>query len=204
MMKKSKFTLIELLIVVSIIAILAGLLLPALAKARAKGTSIKCLSQLSAMMKANLMYANNNDDYIVGYNHIYKQVIMGWGVQYQLLVACDATTGTMFHCPADRKYWKSPSDLGGYLSTSYEWGRGNRWEWRNGGMVGPLSTVTKMVRIAQPSKYYMIADLGGDTTDMGLAVSALVHDLTYNVSFVDGHAANYKFLPGVNWKSRSY
>ena len=204
MMKKSKFTLIELLVVVSIIAILAGMLLPALAKARAKGNSIKCLSQLGTMMKANLMYANNNDDYIVGYNHIYAQVIMGWGVQYQLLVASDNKNGIIFHCPADRQYWEGPSDLGGYLSTSYAWGRGDRWEWQNGGMVGPLATVIKMARITQPSKYYMIADRGGEVTDMKSAGSALVHDLTYNVSFVDGHAANYKFLPGKHWKARAY
>lgn len=204
MMKKSKFTLIELLVVVSIIAILAGMLLPALAKARAKGNSIKCLSQLGTMMKANLMYANNNDDYIVGYDHKYKQVIMGWGVQYQLLVASDNKNGIIFHCPADRQYWGGPSDLGGYLSTSYAWGRGDRWEWQNGGMVGPLATVIKMARITQPSKYYMIADLGADKKNMEEAVSALVHDLTYNVSFVDGHAANYKFLPGKHWKDRAY
>ena len=57
-----RFTLIELLIVIAIIAILAGMLLPALNMAREKAKSIQCLGQVKTISTALLMYATDNQD----------------------------------------------------------------------------------------------------------------------------------------------
>lgn len=58
----SAFTLVELLIVIGIIAILAGLLLPALAQARREARRVQSLSNVRQINLGVLLYANDHAD----------------------------------------------------------------------------------------------------------------------------------------------
>jgi prepilin-type N-terminal cleavage/methylation domain-containing protein/prepilin-type processing-associated H-X9-DG protein len=62
------FTLLELLVAITIIAILAALLLPVLSKAKTRALTVECQGNLKQLQLAWQMYVNDHDDFIPGNN----------------------------------------------------------------------------------------------------------------------------------------
>ena len=128
-MKRQGFTLIEMLIVVAIVALLAAVLLPVFAKARARGQQAACLSNLRQLSLAVFQYAQDSDDhYPYGGDpsdlntDSWKNWEGGkyWPAVLQMQANHQSLPSVMSGYVKDRDLWRCPSDNGFEVGGSFE------------------------------------------------------------------------------------
>jgi prepilin-type N-terminal cleavage/methylation domain-containing protein/prepilin-type processing-associated H-X9-DG protein len=189
------FTLTELLVVIVIIAILAGLLLPVLGRSKAKAYNTACVNNLRQLGIATRLYSGDNQERLPSAEILPTQPI---DPQKPLPRICDVlasyvgrTAGTntnsarVFKCPADKK--------GRFAA------EGSSYEWNfdlNGGRMDETRTDSAFLLLKQ-------GDISGGVTNFFLTfppgTTPLLLDYEAfhrrspksgkNVVFMDGHVA---------------
>ena len=200
-MRKGLFTLIELLMVISIIVMLFAILMPALRQSREKAKSIICASNLRQMNPAFCMYSSDFSDYFppgaADSGPVWPSIFNTFGY---------LKAGSVYACPNDKKErfagdkWAKRSYNGTYYVTPDT--RGGAWK-----PASAPSSPIKSARIRKPSSTVLCYELTNsqyaanwqyveyDAPACGwidVDIPPYAHIRTRNYLYVDGHTIDKK------------
>jgi prepilin-type N-terminal cleavage/methylation domain-containing protein/prepilin-type processing-associated H-X9-DG protein len=185
--RQSGFSLLELLVVVALLSLLAGILLPVYANSREKARQSACFSNMKQLALAQMLYIQDWDERLP---HWYYSVTKPDGTWVRFLFWVEffrpytKGEGVFFDPSFTWPNGAPPANIIAHYCM-FTWGpAGNGsaaepyWRW-----AGPPLVLAQIVR---PSETFTITD-GYTTTDLTLGMLIRHHD-GVNGAFLDGHA----------------
>ena len=180
--RRGAFTLIELLVVVAVIALLIGLLLPALGAARRSGWSVQCLSRMRSLGFSAGFYADDHGDELPRSKHsVGFSGTLPWApALYPYLTGRDFggtsdlwqdqswwdATNEQYRCPHDRR--ESPIEMAGlpFDSVAISYGLNVYFELREV-EIDPGTTSDRVMfktrsKVPRPSSTVLFADVSDE------------------------------------------
>lgn len=201
-----RFTLIELLIVIAIIAILASMLLPALQRAKGLAHRIRCVGNMSMLGKAAALYSGDNNDWPVLYTNSYYSPRLYWfnGKEGQLAPYCGSTKNAVI---GGFSRLSSGNVLSPFACPARKWESLDKNEVSAIGLLAKLaftsvdgaSDVGKIHQVRMPSRGCYLAEVAlgqYQTSYTKVMWPAFPHDNPYSDSGADGAGTDTPLLNG--------